>query len=144
VDNGLIFYQHEMPEKPFWLAQDAIRFRVVTPTTISDSFILLVLISFEARCPQRLTQLWRNAGKEGEAKLGKNKEQTSSPEVCTSSLFGRCANFRRACSPKEDSTVQFPVAIQAQALILCQETSKIASILLLTLCTIPCSIILPY
>ncbi|NXJ84191.1 CSPG4 protein, partial [Trogon melanurus] len=62
VDNGLIFYQHEMPEKPFWLAQDAIRFRVVAPTTISDSFILLVLISFEARCPERSTQLWRNAG----------------------------------------------------------------------------------
>ncbi|KFP55519.1 Chondroitin sulfate proteoglycan 4, partial [Cathartes aura] len=62
VDSRLIFYQHEMPEKPFWLAQDAIRFRVVSPTTISDSFILLVLISFETRCPQRSTQLWRNAG----------------------------------------------------------------------------------
>ncbi|NXN25421.1 CSPG4 protein, partial [Nycticryphes semicollaris] len=62
VDSGLIFYQHELPEKPFWLAQDAIRFRVVAPTTISDSFILLVLISFEARCPQRSTQLWKNAG----------------------------------------------------------------------------------
>ncbi|XP_068814749.1 chondroitin sulfate proteoglycan 4 [Struthio camelus] len=62
VDSGIIFYQHEMPPKPFWLAQDAIRFRVVAPTTISDSFILLVLISFEARCPQRSTQLWRNAG----------------------------------------------------------------------------------
>ncbi|XP_071610833.1 chondroitin sulfate proteoglycan 4 [Heliangelus exortis] len=62
VDSGLIFYQHEMPEKPFWLAQDAIRFRVVAPTTISDSFILLVLISFESKCPQRSTQLWRNAG----------------------------------------------------------------------------------
>ncbi|NXX19460.1 CSPG4 protein, partial [Podargus strigoides] len=62
VDSGLIFYQHVMPEQPFWLAQDAIRFRVVAPTTISDSFILLVLISFEARCPQRSTQLWRNAG----------------------------------------------------------------------------------
>ncbi|NXL00190.1 CSPG4 protein, partial [Mesembrinibis cayennensis] len=62
VDSGLIFYQHEMPEKPFWLTQDAIRFRVVAPTAISDSFILLVLISFEARCPQRSTRLWRNAG----------------------------------------------------------------------------------
>ncbi|XP_027658685.2 chondroitin sulfate proteoglycan 4 [Falco cherrug] len=62
VDSRMIFYQHEMPEKPFWLAQDAIRFRVVAPTTISDSFILLVLISFEERCPQRSTLLWRNAG----------------------------------------------------------------------------------
>ncbi|NXO60683.1 CSPG4 protein, partial [Aramus guarauna] len=62
VDSGLIFYQHEMPEEPFWLAQDAIRFRVVAPTTISDSFVLLILISFEAKCPQRSTQLWRNAG----------------------------------------------------------------------------------
>ncbi|NWV47304.1 CSPG4 protein, partial [Daphoenositta chrysoptera] len=62
VDSKLIFYQHEMPDKPFWLAQDAIRFRVVTPTTISDSFILLVLISFEEKCPQRSTQLWKNAG----------------------------------------------------------------------------------
>ncbi|XP_015494656.1 chondroitin sulfate proteoglycan 4 [Parus major] len=62
VDSKLIFYQHKMPSKPFWLAQDAIRFRVVTPTTISDSFILLVLISFEENCPQRLTQLWKNAG----------------------------------------------------------------------------------
>ncbi|NWX45629.1 CSPG4 protein, partial [Steatornis caripensis] len=62
VDSGLVFYQHEMPEEPFWLAQDAIRFRVVAPTTISDSFILLMLISFESTCPQRSTQLWRNAG----------------------------------------------------------------------------------
>ncbi|XP_052663060.1 LOW QUALITY PROTEIN: chondroitin sulfate proteoglycan 4 [Harpia harpyja] len=62
VDSGLVFYQHKMPEKPFWLAEDAIRFRVVAPTTISDSFTLLVLISFEARCPQHSTQLWRNAG----------------------------------------------------------------------------------
>ncbi|NXS44629.1 CSPG4 protein, partial [Balaeniceps rex] len=62
VDSGLIFYQHEMPEKPFWVTQDAIHFRVVGPMTISDSFILLVLISFEARCPQHSTQLWRNAG----------------------------------------------------------------------------------
>ncbi|XP_010221944.1 PREDICTED: chondroitin sulfate proteoglycan 4 [Tinamus guttatus] len=62
VDSGMIIYEHEMPAKPFWLAQDAIRFRVVTPTTISDSFILLVLVSFETRCPQRSTQLWRNAG----------------------------------------------------------------------------------
>uniref|UniRef100_A0A493U353 Chondroitin sulfate proteoglycan 4 n=1 Tax=Anas platyrhynchos platyrhynchos TaxID=8840 RepID=A0A493U353_ANAPP len=62
VDGGVIFYQHEMPQEPFWLAQDAIRFRVVAPTSISDSFILLVLISFEANCPQRSTQLWRNAG----------------------------------------------------------------------------------
>ncbi|XP_071669902.1 chondroitin sulfate proteoglycan 4 isoform X3 [Patagioenas fasciata] len=62
VDSGLIFYQHEMPEEPFWLAQDAIHFRVVSPTTISDSFILLVPISFEAKCPQRSTQLWRNTG----------------------------------------------------------------------------------
>lgn len=78
MDSGLIFYQHEMPEEPFWLAQDAIHFRVVSPTTISDSFILLVLISFEARCPQRSTQLWRNTGKEGR----ESKGQTSSPEVC--------------------------------------------------------------
>lgn len=77
MDSGLIFYQHEMPEKPFWLAQDAIRFRVVAPMTISDSFILLVLISFEASCPQRPTQLWRNAGKEG-----RGQGQSSSPEVC--------------------------------------------------------------
>ncbi|KAM9640198.1 chondroitin sulfate proteoglycan 4 isoform 2-T2 [Morphnus guianensis] len=62
VDSGLVFYQHNMPEKPFWLAEDAIRFRVVAPTTISDSFTLLMLISFEARCPQHSTQLWRNAG----------------------------------------------------------------------------------
>ncbi|NXA14694.1 CSPG4 protein, partial [Sapayoa aenigma] len=64
VDSKLIFYQHKMPDKPFWLAQDAIRFRVVTSTTISDSFILLILISFEEKCPQRLTQLWKNEGLE--------------------------------------------------------------------------------
>lgn len=68
----MIFYQHEMPQEPFWLAQDAIRFRVVAPTSISDSFILLVLISFEANCPQRSTQLWRNAGKK-KKKKGKNQ-----------------------------------------------------------------------
>ncbi|NWX88916.1 CSPG4 protein, partial [Nothoprocta pentlandii] len=62
LESGMIVYEHKMPAQPFWLAQDAIRFRVVAPTAISDSFILPVLISFEARCPQRSTQLWRNAG----------------------------------------------------------------------------------
>lgn len=92
VDSKLIFYQHEMPDKPFWLAQDAIRFRVVTPTTISDSFILLVLISFEENCPQRLTQLWKNAGKGRVEQHGTNQL------------------FRRACFSEEDTTVLFSMA----------------------------------
>lgn len=103
VDSKLIFYQHEMPDKPFWLAQDAIRFRVVTPTTISDSFILLVLISFEEKCPQRLTQLWKNAGKGRMEKYGTNQL------------------FRRGCLSEENTTVLFSMTD------VLHQTSKTAS-----------------
>lgn len=89
MDSKLIFYQHKMPGQPFWLAQDAIRFRVVTPTTISDSFILLVLISFEENCPQRLTRLWKNTGKGRMEKHGTNQL------------------FRRACLSEEDKCAVF-------------------------------------
>lgn len=92
VDSKLIFYQHEMPGNPFWRVQDAIRFRVVTPTTISDSFILLVLISFEENCPQRLTQLWKNTGKGRIERHGTNQL------------------FRRACLSEEDTAVLFSMA----------------------------------
>uniref|UniRef100_A0A8C8R5J3 Chondroitin sulfate proteoglycan 4 n=1 Tax=Pelusios castaneus TaxID=367368 RepID=A0A8C8R5J3_9SAUR len=62
VDSGIIFYQHEMPQQPFWFTQDAIRFRISSPPTVTDSYVLRVLISFEASCPQLSTKLWRNQG----------------------------------------------------------------------------------
>ncbi|NXD06244.1 CSPG4 protein, partial [Nothocercus nigrocapillus] len=81
VDSGMILYEHTMPAKPFWLAQDAVRFRVVAPAAISDSFILLVLVSFEERCPQRSTQLWRNAG----LRVGKAQRAGIDPSVLDAS-----------------------------------------------------------
>ncbi|XP_067390779.1 chondroitin sulfate proteoglycan 4 [Emydura macquarii macquarii] len=62
VDSGIIFYQHKMPQQPFWLAQDAIHFRISSPPAETDSYILGVLVSFEASCPQLSTKLWRNQG----------------------------------------------------------------------------------
>ncbi|CAM4635028.1 unnamed protein product [Caretta caretta] len=62
VDSGIIFYQHDMPQHPFWLTQDAFHFRVTSPPTVTDSYILRVLVSFEASCPQPSTKLWRNQG----------------------------------------------------------------------------------
>ncbi|XP_019359985.1 PREDICTED: chondroitin sulfate proteoglycan 4 [Gavialis gangeticus] len=62
VNSGTIFYQHEMPQQPFWLTQDALHFRVSSPPIVTEPYILRVSISFEASCPQRSTQLWRNKG----------------------------------------------------------------------------------
>ncbi|XP_075753501.1 chondroitin sulfate proteoglycan 4 [Pelodiscus sinensis] len=62
VDNGLVFYQHDMPQQPFWLTQDGFHFRVASPPAVSESYNLSVLVSFEASCPQPATKLWRNQG----------------------------------------------------------------------------------
>ncbi|KAM9125736.1 chondroitin sulfate proteoglycan 4 [Pangshura tecta] len=62
VDSGIIFYQHDMPQQPFWFTQDAFHFRVSSPPTVTDSDVLGVLVSFEASCPQPSTKLWRNQG----------------------------------------------------------------------------------
>nr|XP_056722014.1 chondroitin sulfate proteoglycan 4 [Euleptes europaea] len=62
VDNGEIFYRHEMPDQPFWLLQDALHFRISSPSTTTDPYILGLSVSFEISCPQHTTRLWRNKG----------------------------------------------------------------------------------
>ncbi|XP_054858284.1 chondroitin sulfate proteoglycan 4 [Eublepharis macularius] len=62
VDNGEILYQHEMPDQPFWLLQDALHFRISSPSIITDPYILGLSVSFEVSCPQRTTPLWKNKG----------------------------------------------------------------------------------
>ncbi|XP_077173689.1 chondroitin sulfate proteoglycan 4 [Paroedura picta] len=62
VDNGEIFYQHEMPDQPFWLLEDALHFRISSPSATTDPYVLGLSVLFETTCPQRTTQLWRNKG----------------------------------------------------------------------------------
>uniref|UniRef100_A0ACB8E5K1 Uncharacterized protein n=2 Tax=Sphaerodactylus townsendi TaxID=933632 RepID=A0ACB8E5K1_9SAUR len=62
VDNGEIFYQHDMPDRPFWLLHDAFHFRISSPSTTTDPYILRLSVSFEISCPRHTTQLWRNKG----------------------------------------------------------------------------------
>lgn len=129
----MIFYQHKMPQEPFWLAQDAIRFRVVAPTSISDSFILLVLISFEANCPQRSTQLWRNAGKKKKKKKksargvvrsvagGAARDKQVLLRFAQSSHWGRegglCKRQERLFVCRKSRMYNFPCSLQAGALV---------------------------
>nr|XP_008117382.1 PREDICTED: chondroitin sulfate proteoglycan 4 [Anolis carolinensis] len=62
VDNGVISYHHEMPSEPFWSLEDAFHFRLSSPSTTTDPYVLGVSVSFENGCPQGSTRLWRNKG----------------------------------------------------------------------------------
>ncbi|KAJ7311243.1 hypothetical protein JRQ81_006857 [Phrynocephalus forsythii] len=62
VDAGVIYYEHEMPLEPFWSLEDAIHFRISVPPMTTDPYLLRIVLSFEARCPQGFTKLWRNKG----------------------------------------------------------------------------------
>ncbi|XP_058012828.1 chondroitin sulfate proteoglycan 4 [Ahaetulla prasina] len=62
VDAGVIAYQHDMPPEPFWIREDNFHFQISSPSGTTDLFVLGVMISFEASCPQGSSQLWRNKG----------------------------------------------------------------------------------
>ncbi|XP_060116044.1 chondroitin sulfate proteoglycan 4 [Heteronotia binoei] len=62
VDSREIFYQHEIPDQPFWSLKDALHFRISSPYTTTDPYVLGLSVSFETTCPQRTTQLWRDKG----------------------------------------------------------------------------------
>nr|XP_020640525.1 chondroitin sulfate proteoglycan 4 [Pogona vitticeps] len=62
VDAGVIYYEHEMPPEPFWSLEDALHFRISAPPVTTDPYVLKILLSFEASCPQGFTKLWRNKG----------------------------------------------------------------------------------
>ncbi|XP_039199784.1 chondroitin sulfate proteoglycan 4 isoform X1 [Crotalus tigris] len=62
VDAGIIAYHHEMPPEPFWIHEDNFHFQISSPSVTTDLFVLGVVISFEASCPQGSSQLWRNKG----------------------------------------------------------------------------------
>nr|XP_028561783.1 chondroitin sulfate proteoglycan 4 isoform X1 [Podarcis muralis] len=61
VDAGVISYQHEMPQEPFWILEDTFHFRISSPSMISNLYVLGVLVSFNISCPHSST-LWRNKG----------------------------------------------------------------------------------
>lgn len=58
----MIYYEHEMPPEPFWSLEDALHFRIAAPPVTTDPYVLKILLSFEASCPQGVTRLWRNKG----------------------------------------------------------------------------------
>ncbi|XP_043926205.1 chondroitin sulfate proteoglycan 4 [Protopterus annectens] len=61
VEEGAVFYQHEMPNRPFWTTQDSFQFVVTTsPDLRSDTHVFEIVISFEADCLMCSTQLWKN------------------------------------------------------------------------------------
>ncbi|XP_025025559.1 chondroitin sulfate proteoglycan 4 [Python bivittatus] len=62
VDAGILAYHHDMPPEPFWILEDNFHFQISSPAVTTDLFVLGVMVSFEASCPQGSSQLWRNKG----------------------------------------------------------------------------------
>ncbi|XP_013930076.1 PREDICTED: chondroitin sulfate proteoglycan 4-like, partial [Thamnophis sirtalis] len=60
VNAGVIAYHHDMPPEPFWVHEDNFHFQISSPSGTTGLFVLGVMISFEASCPQGSSQLWRN------------------------------------------------------------------------------------
>ncbi|XP_029430835.1 chondroitin sulfate proteoglycan 4 isoform X2 [Rhinatrema bivittatum] len=62
VTAGVIFYQHELPQVPFWISHDAFHFHVASSPAVTERLGFRVSISFEEACPQRSSRLWKNTG----------------------------------------------------------------------------------
>ncbi|XP_072484392.1 chondroitin sulfate proteoglycan 4 [Notamacropus eugenii] len=62
VNAGEIFYEHEMPSEPFWLAQDTLGLRVSSPPARDVAISLSIAVTFEVSCAQRPSRLWKNEG----------------------------------------------------------------------------------
>uniref|UniRef100_A0A665UH47 Laminin G domain-containing protein n=1 Tax=Echeneis naucrates TaxID=173247 RepID=A0A665UH47_ECHNA len=64
LESGAVFYEHQIPEEPFWLARDSIEFSLSSQTAPDVRHMLPITISYYAAHSNISSQLWKNKGLE--------------------------------------------------------------------------------
>ncbi|KAG7473892.1 hypothetical protein MATL_G00100640 [Megalops atlanticus] len=62
LDSGSIFYEHQMPEEPFWVVMDSVELLLSSGPAQAMEHTLPVNVSFLAENRNGSSQLWRNTG----------------------------------------------------------------------------------
>ncbi|XP_061078781.1 chondroitin sulfate proteoglycan 4 isoform X2 [Conger conger] len=62
LDSGSIFYEHQMPEEPFWEVRDSVELLLSSSPAQDLELTLPITVSFYAADRNSSTKLWRNAG----------------------------------------------------------------------------------
>ncbi|XP_056138170.1 chondroitin sulfate proteoglycan 4 [Lampris incognitus] len=63
LDSGAVFYEHQMPEEPFWVVRDSVELLLSSPPAPDVRHILPITVSYYA-AHRNISQLWRNKGLE--------------------------------------------------------------------------------
>ncbi|KAK0136032.1 Chondroitin sulfate proteoglycan 4 [Merluccius polli] len=72
LESGLVFYEHQLPDEPFWAVRDAVELLLSSDPAPDLRHVLPVTVSYYASHPNASSQLWRNEGLDvvqGEAKV---------------------------------------------------------------------------
>ncbi|KAJ8343621.1 hypothetical protein SKAU_G00309500 [Synaphobranchus kaupii] len=62
LDSGSVFYEHQMPEEPFWVVRDSVELLLSSRPAQDLEHTLPITVSFYAQNHNASTKLWRNAG----------------------------------------------------------------------------------
>ncbi|CAL8359084.1 unnamed protein product [Lota lota] len=62
LESGLVFYEHQLPEEPFWVVRDALELQLSSQPAPDVRHVLPITISYYAAHPNVSSQLWKNKG----------------------------------------------------------------------------------
>ncbi|XP_035520389.1 chondroitin sulfate proteoglycan 4 [Morone saxatilis] len=60
LESGAVYYEHQIPEEPFWVARDAVEFTLSSQPAPDVRHILPITISYYAAHSNISSQLWKN------------------------------------------------------------------------------------
>uniref|UniRef100_H2UW55 Chondroitin sulfate proteoglycan 4 n=1 Tax=Takifugu rubripes TaxID=31033 RepID=H2UW55_TAKRU len=64
LESGVVYYEHQVPEEPFWVAKDSIELALSSQPAPDVRHILPIVISYYAAHSNVSSQLWKNKGLE--------------------------------------------------------------------------------
>ncbi|XP_077423890.1 chondroitin sulfate proteoglycan 4 [Vanacampus margaritifer] len=64
LESGAVFYEHQMPEKPFWVVRDSVELILSSQPAPDVRHVLPITVSYYATHSNISSQMWRNKGLE--------------------------------------------------------------------------------
>ncbi|XP_029010257.1 chondroitin sulfate proteoglycan 4 [Betta splendens] len=62
LESGLVFYEHQLPEEPFWAVRDSVELTLSSQPASDVHHVLPITVSYYAAHSNISSQLWRNKG----------------------------------------------------------------------------------
>lgn len=63
LESGAVYYEHQLPEEPFWLVRDSVELTLSSQPAPDVHHILPITISYYATHSNISSQLWKNKGR---------------------------------------------------------------------------------